>query len=219
MSHSSAKAPTFIRPLLIILAFGTAGLTLRYHQVEPSNAPNLSAIPHQFDIFRGVEQRFSDETYDILRADTTTLRRYQDPEGTIYWLFVAYFSDQKYGSQIHSPRHCLPGGGWLIERSRDFPIRADNGFSVNATELIIARENQRQVMLYWFESRSGAIRGEFALKFDLVKNALMFRPTDAAFVRLTVLPPDSDLAEAEQNGVRFITAIAPFLKDALPFRK
>ncbi|HSH00714.1 MAG TPA: EpsI family protein, partial [candidate division Zixibacteria bacterium] len=172
--------------LAIILLGGALGLTLRYYQVEPANAPQFAQLPYQFGAYRGAEERFSDETYEILQATETTLRRYQDARGVTYWLFVAYFKDQKYGSQIHSPRHCLPGGGWRIEALQDFPIRADNGFSVDANKLTIERDNHRQLMLYWFETRSGAIHNEFGLKFDLVKNALLFRPTDAAFVRLTV---------------------------------
>ena len=216
-AEKQVTLPPLWPALLIILLGGALGLTLRFHQVSPSNTPDFARIPLQLGEYHGVEQRFSDETYEILQANQTTLRQYQDSRGVSYWLFIAYFKDQKYGSQIHSPRHCLPGGGWRIESLEEFPLRTDNDFAVDANKLTIEREGQRQLMLYWYETRSGEIRNEFGLKFDLVKNALMFRPTDAAFVRLTVRAPDGNLAEAEQAGIRFLGALAGSLKAALPF--
>jgi len=203
----------------LILLGGSAGLTLRYMEVTPENGPNFSELPFEFSDYIGIETRFDESAYQILQADTTTLRSYSGADGTTYWLFVAYFKDQKYGSQIHSPRHCLPGGGWRIEQLTHIDISdpIENTRSVNRLE--IAWETQRQVMLYWFETRSGVIGDEYALKFDLVKNSLLFKPTDAAFMRLTVQRPDGNSEKAAQQGVKFFAALEESLLAALPFRK
>lgn len=202
----------------LILLGGAAGLTLRYFETVPENGPDFAQLPYEFAEYNGIESRFDESTYQVLKADTTTLRRYQGADGTVYWLFVAYFKDQKYGSQIHSPRHCLPGGGWRIEELSEMTIDDPINDTRDINRLEIAWENQRQVMLYWFESRSGIISDEFALKFDLVKNSLLFRPTDAAFVRLTVQRPDANSDKAAEQGAEFFKALDQALLAALPFR-
>jgi hypothetical protein len=64
-------------------------------------------------------------------------------------------------------------------------------------------------MLYWFETRSGFVTGEYALKWDLVRNSLARRPTDAVFIRYT--------APVEQPAAtrRLIAALDDPLHDIL----
>jgi len=204
-------------PLALILIGGVLGLFLRYFEVKADKGPEFTALPLEFADYVGDERRFSESTYSILQADTTTLRRYQDKAGNIYWLFVAYFKEQKYGSQIHSPRQCLPGGGWRIDSIDPYSLVLSAGLTQPVNLLTIERQKAKQIMFYWFETRSGSIRGEFALKFDLVKNALMFRPTDAGFVRLTVQSADGNTETAKELGARFLRKLESSLKTALPF--
>ena len=48
----------------------------------------------------GQEYFFPDQTYELLKADASTLRRYANSEGKELYLFISYFKSQKYGSQI-----------------------------------------------------------------------------------------------------------------------
>ena len=81
----------------------------------PEQGPQFDLIPFEKQEYYGTEKRFAETSYEILKADTTTLRIYDGPSQR-FWLFLAYFNSQEYGSQIHSPKHCLPGGGWQILR-------------------------------------------------------------------------------------------------------
>jgi len=203
--------------LALIFVAGGLGLFLRYYEVRPSSGPDFSAIPMELANYRGDERRFSELTYSILKADTTTLRRYQDSADNVYWLFIAYFSEQKYGAQIHSPRQCLPGGGWRIDSIDPYSLTISAGLTQPLNILTIGRQDSKEVMFYWFETRSGSIRGEFALKFDLVKNALLFRPTDASFVRLTVESANGNIDEAKKLGEQFLRTFRASIEQALPF--
>jgi EpsI family protein len=37
-------------------------------------------------------------------------------------LYVGYFTDQKEGEMTHSPKHCLPGGGWNPVESEIYTV-------------------------------------------------------------------------------------------------
>jgi len=211
------KKPIVVISVLLIVG-GVFGNYLRYIEHTPDRPANFAVIPYQEAGYSGVEERFAEESYEVLKADTTTLRKYRDSLDNPYWLFIAYFSSQKYGSQIHSPKHCLPGGGWKIIHLEPYQLSLRNQNPITINRLLIAEQDQKQLMLYWFETRGGKIRNEFALKWDLVVNSLLLRPTDAAIIRLTVpMSPDEDFDLATARGVEFFNNFQPAIDEALPF--
>ena len=203
--------------IILIVVGGIGGNLLRYIEVTPDRAADFSMIPNEYGGFIGAEQFFSDVTYDVLKADLTTFRDFTGPDGSRVGLFVAYFSSQKYGSQIHSPKHCLPGGGWRIDDIHPYRLHLPGDGAKEVNRSIISSRNSGAVMMYWFETRSGAIRSEYGLKLDLVKNALLFRPTDAAIIRLTVNAPGGDFALATKQAEMFLQTYYPSIRKALPF--
>lgn len=203
---------------LVILAGGAGANLLRYSRSEPQQWAKFEVIPYEYDGYQGEERRFSEQAYQILQADTTTLRLYQSPEGQPIWLFIGYFESQKYGSQIHSPRNCLPGSGWKIANHVPYTLDLGNGRVKVVNRLIITRNQQRSLMLYWFETRGGSIRNEYALKLDLVKNSLLFRPTDAAFIRVNLpLSDGDDIDSVADCALAFLGRFYPAIEQALPF--
>jgi EpsI family protein len=202
----------------VLVVFGGFGTFLRSHQARPDRPPDFGRIPYTVGAFVGGEQRFDDYAYDILKADTTTLRSYRTIEGSSFWLFVAYFSSQKYGAQIHSPKHCLPGGGYRIMSIEPYAIPLENGKTLAVNRLLIASPKRQELMFYWYETRSGVISGEYGLKFDLMKNSVLLLPTDAAICRVTMpLALSADLKAASQAMTDFVRLLYPDIQKALPF--
>jgi exosortase D (VPLPA-CTERM-specific) len=104
-------------------------------------------------------------------------------------LYVAYYEHQKKGGEfIHSPRGCLPGGGWFIDENRtrrlDGPIAGQQGLKFN--ELLISRDGSRQLVYFWFQGRNRNFTKEYVAKFYMVWDGLWHRRTDGALVRLIV---------------------------------
>ncbi len=212
------RKPALLAVVLLLIG-GAFGNFLRYAENPPHRSAEFGSIPYEENGYRGEEYRFSEYSYEILQADTTTLRLYQGPDQEPYWLFIAYFESQKYGSQIHSPKHCLPGGGWQILHHDPYALLLPDGSRKEINRLVIADRGRRQLMLYWFETRGGAIRSEFGLKWDLVMNSLFFRPTDAAIVRLT-MPIDEEgggLNGALSRAESYFRVFYPAIERALPF--
>ncbi|MGD8922304.1 MAG: EpsI family protein [Candidatus Zixiibacteriota bacterium] len=209
---------TVIIAIVLLIVAGIFGNYLRYVRKESDSLPAFSTIPLDTSGYTGTEHRFADYSYEVLQADTTTLRHYVDSEGDTYWLFVAYFRSQKYGSQIHSPKHCLPGGGWTIEHIEPYALPLPNGETQQVNRLVIDDRNKKQLMIYWFETRGGAIRNEFGLKFDLMRNSLLFRPTDAAIVRLTIpLKRGDSMESATKRAIKYFDEFYPSIEASLPF--
>jgi EpsI family protein len=206
----------YLFSLALIIVGGIFGNLLRYTEKMPDKPVFFDIIPDSMAEFTGTDRQMEEYAYEILRADTILLRDYLTADGSIIELFIAYFNSQEYGSQIHSPKNCLPGGGWLIEKIQPFAVDLSDGSVLETNKLLISIRNYKATMLYWYETRSGIIRNEYGLKLDLVKSALLFRPTDAAIVRVTIDTDSKNLDETEEL-IRFLRDFYPHIKKSLPF--
>ncbi len=206
----------YLFTLALIFIGGIFGNLLRYTEKMPDNPVAFEIIPDSLAEYAGTDRQMETYAYDILQADTILLRDYLTADGSIIELFIAYFNSQKYGSQIHSPKNCLPGGGWRIENIQPFVINLPDGSVLETNKLLISVRNYKATMLYWYETRSGIIRNEYGLKLDLVKNALLFRPTDAAIIRVTIDSNTKNFDETDK-AVHFLQNFYPSIKKSLPF--
>ena len=115
-------------------------------------------------------------------------------------LYAAYYGSQRKGASVHSPRTCLPGGGWQIA---DFAQHTVDGASVNGQPLRVNRAlikmgDAAQLVYYWFQQRGRVMTNEYLVKWYLFQDALLRGRTDGALVRLTTfVPPGGDLGAAD----------------------
>src|SRR5450755_439324 len=145
---------------------------------------------------------------DYLLADFV---REQEPPINYY---IAWYDSQRAGRSVHSPRGCLPGGGWEIKSftQRALPgVRAgDEPLRVNRA--LIRLGNQQQLVYYWFQQRGRMITNEYAAKWFLFWDALTRNRTDGALVRLVVaLPPGRSATAADRQLTEFAAAVTPTL--------
>ncbi len=205
-----------IRTRIILIALiGLAILGSYGMSARQSRAPliaDLRQIPLNFDAVIGVEDQIDARTLDVLQASQTLNRLYYEGEHK-YWLFVGYFAQQRFGSQIHSPRHCYPGSGWNI-----LSTEAGRTQAGQASCLLIQKNKDRRVVLYRYLTRGGATTSEYRLKWELIKNSLLGRPLDAAFVRFsTPIAVDENQADARARLEGFVARLEPSIEPALPF--
>lgn len=199
------------RSVTVILILALAGIYAHVLASPPEfsvQLPEFSRIPRTIEGWTAQDLFVPDEVARVLDADETLNRVYVDSQGRSVSLFLAYFASQQVNSQIHSPRNCVPGSGWNI-LSMDKVEQPVFGKDHSATRLIMGRNDARHQMLYWFRTRNGDLTGEYSLKWDLVKNALARKRTDAVFVRL-IVPAGQDAALQE-----FMAALRDPLEDAL----
>jgi len=213
------KSKAYWAAVGLILPTGAYTGILKRTSVPPGRTPDLSRIPLVVGSWRGEQQLLADWEYRILQVDQSLNVRYVHPSGEVMWLFIGYFRNQKYGAQIHSPKNCLPGGGWKILAQKRFRLKPpDSPFDpVPLTYLLISNGREEQVMLYWFETRKGKIANEFYLKFDLLVNSLLYRPTAAAFVRFNMPVTNGETQQTLETLQQFIVQLLPSIESTLTF--
>ena len=204
-----------VRVILLILLMTCIGGALLLEQRRDRHAPraDLTLIPLTVAGVAGMENELDDGIQDILKATQTLNRRYEEGDD-VYWLFVGYFARQRFGSQIHSPRHCYPGSGWNVLSTGKVDL-VDN---TPSRKLVIQKNKERRVVLYHYQTRGGATTSELRLKTELALSSLLGRPLDAAFVRFStrVLESESD-DEAIARLAEFTRQLGPGIDRGLPF--
>jgi EpsI family protein len=151
-----------------------------------------------------------------LKLDDYLIRRYVDPAGVSVSLYVGYWSTQRKGAQIHSPRNCLPGSGWEpLEGSLLTVALPPPHPPITVNRYLIQKEREIQMVLYWYQARGTVTAGEVAAKLDMLRSSVLLNRTDAALVRV-LSPVHGDLAAAERHLVRYVQALYPLLGEYLP---
>ena len=133
-------------------------------------------------------------------------------------LYVAYYGSQRTGAAIHSPRSCIPGGGWEITDLTQIELSnalGMEGLFVNRT--IIQLGDQRQLVYYWFQQRGRTFTSEYMAKWYLFQDGITMARSDGALVRLiTPIPPNGDEAAADERLQEFLREFHPELARFIP---
>lgn len=133
--------------------------------------------------------------------------------------YVAFYGSQRKGASVHSPKSCIPGGGWEIQAfgQVSLPGVALAGGPLRVNRVLIQMGEQRQLVYYWFQQRGRSLTNEYLVKWYIFTDALFMNRTDGALVRVTTPVPDGgDIAGADQRLERFVDEVYPLLQRYVP---
>ena len=156
------------------------------------------------------------EVLNILKVNDYLMRRYVDGSGRSIWLYIGYWATQRRGAQIHSPKNCLPGGGWEpVEASRITVELRPPYPPIEVNRYLIQKDRDMQVVLYWYQAQGHPVASELGAKVAMVRSALVSGRTDGALVRASS-PVIGTPAETTARLVSYVQALYPVLGDYLP---
>lgn len=156
----------------------------------------------------------------MLGVDDEINFTYRAPTGQVINLYVGYYSAVGVTGGYHSPRNCLPGGGWGIDQIT--PYTLDTGIEGNTqsviSEMLIRNGNQYQVVLYWYQNRGRIIASEYWEKIYLVLDSLGMQRRDGTFVRIMKTVAEDDIGTASTEAAAFAEQVMSALESHLPGR-
>jgi exosortase D (VPLPA-CTERM-specific) len=204
--------------VVLVVFLITSSIVPRPAEIYPVRA-SLVEFPLQIGAWHGKNVPMEAIYLDALKLDDYVLADYANDSGKYVNLYISWYNSQRKGEAIHSPRSCLPGGGWQI---RDFgqqqlPQVTIDGQSLRINRALIELGNQRQLVYYWFQQRGRTGTNEFMVKWYIFWDALTRHRTDGAMVRLiTPLAAGSTEAEADRRLTEFASRITPELTRFVP---
>lgn len=214
--HSLSPASWSAVGLVAVLVASSFSLTTRDESVPARRL--FVDFPLQLQEWQGIPLSMDKQYVDTLKFDDYLLADFQSPAGSVN-LYVAYYASQKKGQSAHSPKTCLPGGGWEIGSFREVVV-ADGGSreaSFLANRVVIEKGQDKQVVLYWFKQRDRLVTNEYLVKAWLLWDSLTKHRSDGALVRLVApLRPGEEIAAADERLMHMAALVQPLLSDYVP---
>jgi EpsI family protein len=209
--------------------FSAAALAMPAQSLMVPARDAFASFPLQLSDWNGQRQAMDKVYLDELKLDDYLLADYipgstvsaaaGTAAGAPVNLYIAWYDSQNAGEATHSPRACLPGGGWRIA---DLAQKSLDGLQVGAQPLRVNRAlieygDQRQLVYYWFQQRGRVVTSEYMVKWYLLVDSLLRHRTDGALVRLIVpIGTGMSVGQADQELQGFAATLAPRLVRYVP---
>lgn len=221
--RASRLSPSYVLSIVLLVPVLVAAMQIRVsEEVIPPRTPFLD-FPMKVKDWNGKTYPMEPGYIEALRFDDYILADFEQTNAKTSPVnfYVAYYHSQKKGQSVHSPRTCIPGGGWEITSltEKAIPYAGKNGtqntFSVNRA--IIQKGEHTQLVYYWFQQRGRLLTNEYLVKWFIFWDAMNKNRTDGALVRLTTLvPPGQTEIEAEKSLLDFTQLVQPHLDEYVP---
>src|SRR5262245_4991422 len=195
---------------LLVLQLRSSG------EAVPIRKP-LDNFPTAVGAWQGREDTILEpDILNLLKAKDYLVRRYQDPAGRSLWLFIGYWDSQRKGAQPHSPKNCLPGGGWEPLEASRLTVALPRPYSpITVNRYLVQKGSDQQVVFYWYQSQGSSIASELEARVNMVKSSIVRHRTDGALVRVSSPVYDS-VQQTSSSVVKYIEALYPILSEYLP---
>ncbi len=205
--------------LLYALILLTALFVGTHRDIAVPVAHPLKEIPSNFAAWVQADDIFFSEAVLAQLRPTDYLYRVYQHDGDQAQkrnvaLYVGYHGGGSESGPIHSPKHCLPGSGWMAESetTHTMNVGAD---SLKVVEAVYRNGERRELFLYWYQVSGRTLTNEYALKMAEIFNSMLYRRRDSAFIRIS-----TQYGQEDENPVallrEFVRDVYPFLKEVLP---
>lgn len=175
----------------------------------------LHELPYTLGTWQGEEHPLQPETLRVVAVTDYANRLYGSYGGAPIQLYVGYYSSQRTGDAIHSPKNCLPGAGWEPIHAGYATIPVSEGRRIVVNEYVVQQDRNKQLVFYWYQGRGRVIASEYWGKFWMVADAISRNRTDSALIRLSTSMNDGE-TEARSRLVSFTQLLFPHLDELIP---
>jgi EpsI family protein len=197
----------------------------RSQDAVPLAAP-LQGILTNVPGYRMTEQHLSDEERRVAGMSDYVARMYSRDSVPAFSTFVSYYERQTQGKTIHSPKNCLPGAGWEVLTAGEQAVTVD-GRPLTLNKYVLKKGPATAIVYYWYQGRGRIVANEYAVKWNLLRDAAVAGHTEEALVRVVVPVPSPStpadtadsrrtLAEASDLGLSIATMLTREVAHALP---
>jgi len=182
----------------LLLAITLTASKLTSNRVSELLAQPLDTIDRQILGYTGIDNPpIAESVLKELKPSSYLVRTYSKGDLKAD-LFIAFYAQQRAGESMHSPKHCLPGAGWEIWNYQTTNIPVE-GRPLKVNEYSISHEGDRQLVVYWYQSKNRVIASEYMGKILLARDTLLQSSTAASIVRIIV--PDRPGTAGEARGL------------------
>ena len=219
-------------PAALLLLGATITVGIDSQRAMPLRSALDSAIPVRFEQLESRDVVVSDAELRVAGVSDYLMREYfardsgasadsvaasaeaATAPAAVFSVYVGYYDSQTQGRTIHSPKNCLPGSGWEAIRSREVTLQTALG-AVPANRYLLQRDEQKALVVYWYQGRGRVEANEYLVKAQLLRDAALHGRTEEALVRI-VVPIVTTEEEAFERAAAAAAQLVPSVDRALP---
>jgi len=212
------KGTQFGRFIILVAILAATAVLIHARQRIERIVPRekLNGFPATVGPWAGRDISITPDILQVLGPGDFASRMYfRDGQPPIN-LFIAYFSSQRSGDTVHSPKNCLPGSGWTPLQSGYIQIPVPNRPSITVNRYLIGKGADKQLVLYWYQAHNRVVANEYWAKFYLVSDAIRMNRSDGSLVRITTPIAAESVQTAEARAVDFARQVFPNLARFIP---
>ena len=161
---------------------------------------DLSSVLSSVDGFDAQEQLISEDERRVAGMTNYVARQYMHRGTLAFTSLVSYYDKQTHGKTIHSPRNCLPGAGWEIVNRGTAVVQSD-GVEYRVNRYVLKNKRYVALAYYWYQGRGRVTANEYAVKWNLLRDAALRGRTEEALVRIVIPVPDADVIGLNDDAV------------------
>lgn len=182
----------------VLLVVGVVLVWSTRSQREVPLAGPLSSVVPAVEGYKANDQIVSEDERKIAGMTDYVARVFWQVEGkdstAAFSTYVGYYDRQAQGHTMHSPRNCLPGAGWEILRSDTSSIPVGGTRHV-VNKYLLKNGVTQAIVFYWYQGRGRVVANEYAVKWNLLRDAAFKGHTEEALVRIVVFVPKANLLD------------------------
>lgn len=186
---------------IVVVALVAMAITVNFFNSRvKTDTPSRPLIdfPLVLGEWKGSQKSMITSIVDFLKVSDYALIDYKS-NGHQVNLYIAYYQSLDEEAFPHTPRKCIPAGGWEIETLSKVALG-----SREARRVKIVNGSHTQIVYYWYQQGANSIAGEYQLKWNTMLRSLREGRTDTSLVRLTTLVLDDESDnEADARLVAF----------------
>jgi len=229
MLKTAIKGRVLLRTLLVssmLVAASAMAFLATPKLIERQDWPVLeNTIPQRFGVWRALPNPLvqvslsTDPETDINQPyDQTVMRSYQDDQGHIIQVAVAWGKRQRQEVKIHRPELCYPAQGMAVQSLTDvnFPLTSISQQPVIGKRMVTKdHSGGTELVSYWIRIGNVYSSSAWQTRMHILKEGLAGHVTDGMLVRVSQrVGQNQDAAAVFDRQERFAAALVNASPDA-----
>jgi EpsI family protein len=183
----------------LILAVGCAFIWQTHSQRPVPLAAPLTTVLPSVPGYTTHDQKVTEDERRVAGMSDYVARAYARDSVVAFTTLVSYYERQSQGKTIHSPRNCLPGAGWEILSGGTRAIDV-GGAKHLVNRYVLKNGPATAIAYYWYQGRGRVVASEYAVKWNLLRDAALLGHTEEALVRVVAYVNAPRTADSTQTN-------------------
>jgi EpsI family protein len=195
---------------LIVFALIVGGIAHGAKRFLSSDHPTTCRIPASFGSWNGSDVECDRQSLrSVLGAQEIVFRSYGSGMDAIV-LYIAFYKDVDSADNVHSPKVCYAGQGWMVMEDDNVRVRMGRAWP-RVNRLVIRKAGKQELVYNWWQTGGRVIPRNSLNRFFQMFLSITGRDPSTVWVRVSK-QVNGEMGPEEERMMRFMDDLMPCLE-------